>query len=154
MNHSAEFRRCLEECDAAAVRKLWQHMAPHLHQPESDHEALATIHRARTEMASMRFRLRAYSHRWLIDNGYPSALPDEFKPRAERLYPQIAEGVGIAVRAMSELMRPAVKVIQGAMTDAVSEAYADGRTDAGYVKGRIMAARQETVRSLFGRLYK
>src|SRR5882724_2493650 len=115
MPHAAEFRRCLEECDISAVRKLWWHLAPNLHQPASDHEALATIHRARTEAAWMRLRPRAYSHRWLLDHGYPSALPDELKPKAERLYPRIVEAVGISVNVTSPILKPLMALVHQAM---------------------------------------
>src|SRR5882724_6378311 len=123
MPHAAEFRRCLEECDISAVRKLWWHLAPDLHKPASDHEALATIHRARTEAVWMHLRLRAYSHRWLLDHGYPSALPDELKPKAERLYPQIVEAVGISVNTVSSRLKPLAVIIRQNMADAVMEAY-------------------------------
>lgn len=149
-NHSSEFFRCLEECDVTAIRKLWQCVAPDLHQPATNHEAEATIHRARTEMESMGFRLRAYSHRWLISNGYPSALPDELRPRAERIYPRIVEGVGIAVKTTSELLRPAMLVVRNAMCDAVKEAYEDRHTDPHFVRSRIMNARSTSIKRLFG----
>src|SRR6266576_2926507 len=109
--HSTEFRRCLVECDIVAIRKLWQHIAPHLHQPTTHHEAETTIHRTRTEMATMPFRLRAYSHRWLVDQGYPSGLPDKDRPRAERMYPTVVEGVGIAVKVGSSLLQPLVPIL-------------------------------------------
>jgi hypothetical protein len=149
MQHSAEFRRCLEECDVPAVRKLWRHLAPHLHQPANDQEALATIHRARSEAAWMHLRPRAYSHRWLLDHGYPSALPDELRPRAERIYPRVVEGVGISVNAASELLKPAVQFVRQAMSDAVMEAYADGRTDTDFIKARMAAARHAAFRVFF-----
>lgn len=97
----------------------------------------------------MALRDRAYSHRWLIDNGYPSALPDDLKPKAERMYPRIVEGVGIAAKASSELMRPAIPIIRRAMSDAVSEAYAERRTDPVYVKARILEARRLCIKKLF-----
>ena len=145
-NHSAEMMRCLEECDVVAIRKLWRHIALYLHQPATDHEAEATIHRARTEMPSMRFRLRAYSHRWLVDNGYPSALPDELRPRAERIYPSIVEGVGIAVKTSS----PIKKIILEAMSVSVLDAYTEKIVNPIFVKERIMAAREKTIKKLFG----
>src|SRR6476620_6475738 len=101
MDCSAAMRQCLEEANAPAVRKLWAEMCPHLPQPESDFEALACLHRARTEARSMPLNLRAYSHRWLLDRGFPSGLPDHLKPKADRLYPQVVSAVGIAVTVRS-----------------------------------------------------
>ena len=106
MQHSAEVRRCLIDCDVAQLRKLWQHVAPHLPQPETDADALVSLHFARTLASFVSFRARAYSHRWLIDNGWPSGLPDHMKPRAERLYPRVVEGVGVSVNASSKLFQP------------------------------------------------
>ena len=83
--HAAEARRCIRECDVAQMRKLWQHIAPHLPQPKDDVEALTSMHYARTVAEFVPLNGRAYSHRWLIDNGYPSGLPDraEAKGRAD-----------------------------------------------------------------------
>src|ERR1044072_6980895 len=94
-------RRCLEECDVAGIRALWAQIPPGMPQPHTDAEALATIHRARTEANSIALRLRAYSHRWLEDRGLPSGLPDELRPRAERMYPRVVDGVGISVNIRS-----------------------------------------------------
>ena len=44
---------------------------------------VAAIHLARTKSELLRFKLRAYSHAWLIDHGYPSLLPDELRPTFE-----------------------------------------------------------------------
>lgn len=142
------FRHCLEECDVIGIRRLWAHVAPDLPQPTNDHEALATLHRARTEARSIALRLRAYSHRWLLDHGYPSGLPDELKPRAERLYPQVVEAVGIAVGSKYPEV---VTSIRGAMEYAVLDTHADGVTDPVIVKNRMMEARARERRALFGR---
>lgn len=145
-DHSAEFRRCLSECDVVAIRKLSNHVFPNAPQPTNDKEALATIHYARTQSKWMDLRLRAYSHRWLVDQGYPSALPDELRPRAERMYPIIVEGVGIATKTTE----PAAKLIRQAMSDAVQDAYASKQTDPLFIKQRMIEARGKTIRRLFG----
>lgn len=150
VQHSAEFSRCLVTCDVVGIRRLWKHVAPHLPQPGSDRDALVAIHHARTQAKSISLRLRAYSHRWLLDNGYPSGLPDELKPRAERMYPKVVEGVGIAVKAGSALMQPIAPIIRGAMEDVVREAYADGKTDPVFVKGRMLEARKVALKKLMG----
>lgn len=143
--YSDDFLRCLVECDVTGIRKLWAHVAPHLSQPD-DKDALVSIHHARTQAQSIPFKLRAYSHRWLVDQGYPSGLPDELKPRAERIYPVTQECVGIAALNKS----PITHLTQAAMRDAVSEAYADKRTDPVFVKARMMEARETTIRKLVG----
>lgn len=151
MDLSAEMRRALEECDVGTVRQLWARMSPHLPQPQSDAETLACIHRARTEARSIPLNLRFYSHRWLEDRGWPSGLPDELKPRAKRLYPQIASAVGIAVKIGDPQLSAAAVEIRGAMECAVFEAEADGKLlDAPFVKGRMMEARTKAKKQLFG----
>jgi hypothetical protein len=149
MKHSAEMRRCLVDCDVAQMRKLDQHLMPHLREM-SDGEVLITIHITRTFSDFIPFRLRAYSHRWLQDHGYPSKLPDHLKPRAERIYPQIVDGVGIAVKAGSDLFKPVVGIIRGAMSDAVLECYADNRKEPEFVKARMKDAKDKTIRKLLG----
>lgn len=150
MQHANEFRRCLVELDVAGIRRLWAFVSPHLPQPESDKDALISLHMARTQSSLVELKLRAYSHRWLLDTGYPSGLPDELKPKAERLYPKLVGAVGIAVRASSEFMRPVAAEVQKAMSDAVAEAYADGREDPAFVQERMFEARSRVRRKLLG----
>jgi hypothetical protein len=144
--HSAEFRRCLVECDVAGIRALWSHVSPNMPQPPDDAAALIAIHIARTQAESVPLKLRAYSHRWLLDNGYPSQLPDNLKPSAERIYPRIASAVGVCVKAGSEWRKPLAAAMQQAMSDAVAEAYADGRTEPEFVKARMGEARAKVLR--------
>jgi hypothetical protein len=150
--HSAEFRRCLEQLDVAGVRRLWRHMSPHLPQPANDAEALVTLHHARTQTESIAIRLRAWSHRWLLDHGYPSGLPDHMKPSAERIYPRVVEGVGISVNFRSPILQPITGLVRGAMEDAVSEAYADKKTEPSFVRARMQQAKATTIRKLVGRI--
>src|SRR5262252_6110655 len=124
--HSAELRRCLLACDIEGVRRLWQHVAPHLPQPESDAAALMSIHYARTQMVSLPLKARAYSHRWLIDNGFPSGLPDALKPKAERIYPRIIDAVGIATGTRNPAMVPVVIAIRDKTAETVLDCYANG----------------------------
>src|SRR4030095_5489628 len=130
-------RRCLETCDVPGIRTLWQSLAPHLPQPTDDAQVVATIHYARTLARSIRMRERAYSHRWLVDAGYPSGLPDHLRPRAERLYPRIVEGVGVAVQTRA----PLALAIRDAVSNAVLECYADGKTEPTVVRARMHEAR-------------
>lgn len=101
---------------------------------------------ARTAAGSIALQLRAYSHRWLLDNGYPSQLSDDLKPRAERLYPKVEGVVGISVNSKY----PAVqRAIEGAMQNAVIETYADGhRDEPEVVRARMMEARERERRGL------
>lgn len=151
-NHSAEFRRCLEQLDVAGVRALWRHMSPHLAQPKTDAEALFTLHHARTQTESIAIKLRAWSHRWLLDNGYPSGLPDHLKPSAERIYPRVVESVGISVNFLSPVLKPIGKLVRGAMENAVLDAYAEKRTEPEFLRARMAEARQTAIRKLVGRL--
>jgi hypothetical protein len=146
-DYSAAFRQCLVELDVALGLKLWRHVFPHLPQPADDAEMLITLHMGRTASASVADRLRFYSHRWLLDQGYPSRLPDHLKPRAERMYPKVVTGVGISVNSkFPEVQR----VVHGAMRDAVLEAYDDGRTEPEFVKARMMEERSRARKKLFG----
>ena len=145
-----DVRRCLLELDVPGIRTAWAQRSPHLPQPTSDHEALICIHRARTQAGSIPFRLRAYSHRWLVERGLPSGLPDRMRPRAEQVVTQVVEGVGVAVIAGSSLTRPIVGMVRNAMSDAASECYADGQREPEIVRRRMLEARATTVRHLLG----
>jgi len=142
--HEAEMRRCLEALDVEGARRLWHHLAPHM-AGCGNAEALASLHMARTQAESIAFRLRAYSHRWLTDNGYPSGLPDEMKPKAERIYPTIVTTVGISV--ISKYPQVSGE-IGDAMRDVVENCYADGKEDPEYIRPRMLEARQIARRRL------
>lgn len=150
----AAFRALLEAGDVDALRKAWSRVAPHLPQPASREQAEVVMHHARTQTASLPLRARAWSHRWLSERGLPSGLPDPLRPKAERIYPRIAEGVGISVNFKSAWMKPAAAEVRGAMEDAVSEAYADTRggqrPDPGFVAARMKDAKARKLRALFG----
>lgn len=150
LDHSAEFRRCMVELDIVTMRKLWRHVSPHLPQPKTDEETLAALHLARTQARSMPLKLRAYSHRWLTERGIPSQLPDQLRPKAERMYPVVADAVGISVNAKSSILQPIVPLIRGAMESAVLESYADGQKDPSIIKVRMNEAKLTTVRKLVG----
>lgn len=145
MQHSAEMRRCLIGCDVAQVRKLWREIAPHLPQPENDAAALTALHYARTLAVFVPFRLRAYSHCWLLDRGLPSGLPDHMKPRAQRIYPRVVGCVGTSSQASPGGVKTAFnRAIEKVMVNAVLETYADGHGEQPeIVKARIMEKRAE-----------
>lgn len=145
-----QFRAAAEAGDLETLRRLWAHACPHLPPLPAGETARMVLHHARTQMASLPLKARAWSHRWLLDHGFPSGLPDALKPKAERLYPQVVSAVGICVRPRTEAARPAALEIRGAMEDAVSDAYAEGRTDPAFVAARMREARAKVTRQLFG----
>lgn len=144
-DYSAAFRQCLVDLDVSLGRKLWRHVSPHLSQPANDAEMLATLHMARTATEGIDARLRFYSHRWMLDLGYPSQLPDRLKPSAERMYPRVVDAVGVSVNSKY----PVVKAeIGSAMSNAVLETYADGVQDPVIVRSRMLEARERSRRAL------
>jgi hypothetical protein len=151
MDGSAEMRRCLEEVDVEGVRALWRQVAPQLPQSVTDHDALIAIHHARTQSDWLRITDRFYSHRWLLDHGMLSGLPDHLRPSAERMYPRVVSAVGISINMRSELLKPVVPLIRSAVENAVNEAYADGKgDDIPHLKRRMAEARKIVTRKLLG----
>lgn len=135
MDHAAEFRRCLEMLDVRGIRKLWQHVSPHLPQPATDDEALYTIHLARVEMKdAISPKLREYSKRWLD----------------ERKIGRVSHAVGIAVGMQRDWSDPR-KVdkflnVRGSMEHAVNVAIKDGvdlEKEASEIKDRMLVARKK-----------
>lgn len=133
------FRQVLAELDVKAARRLWLGFLG-----QSDNDVLAALHLARTQAASIEFSLRAWSHAWLLDHGIPSALPDELRPRAERLYPRRIGAVGLVV--VDRDPQRALHV-RGAMEGAVLDAYGqDKEPKDEQVKRGIIAARDRALR--------
>lgn len=146
-----EFRQALLDGDFRKLVAMWAAIFPHLPAPANDEQAEACMHQARTAANSLPLRARAYSHRWLTERLLPTHLPDSLRPAADRLYPQVAKGVLISVKATSDLMRPIIGHVRTSMEHAVLEAEADGRLDdSPYVKGRMTVARERTVKALLG----
>lgn len=140
----------LEAGDVEACRAHFAAHAPHFPQAATREEAEITMHIARTMTNGLTLRARSYSHRWLCERGLPSSLPDDLKPKAERLYPRVVEGVLISVlnrRGMSE----AKPIVEAAMAEVVADAYARGKTDPAYVSGLMADAKARSMQSLFGR---
>lgn len=145
-----EFRAALEAGDVVLIRRMWSAFMPHLPQPQTQAEAEAFMHHARTQAESITFRARAWSHRWLTERDIPSGLPDRLRPSAERVYPRVVEGVGISVNTRSEYLRPAMVEVRRSMEDAVADCYANGDTAPELVRARMGEAREGTMRRLFG----
>jgi hypothetical protein len=148
MNYREVMRRALEEHDVITCCKLWEYVAPNMPQPTTDAEAFFIMHHACTQAENVSLRSRAYSHRWLLDHGYSSGLPDELKPKAERMYPKIVDAIGIACGSTSEAMRPLMPHVQGAMENVVLEHYADGIKDPKIIKPRMLEARKKVIKKL------
>lgn len=142
--------RCLSEIDISGIRRLWRHVSPNI-PPMDDQKTLVAIHMARTQTASLSISLRAYSHRWLCDRDFQSHLPDDLKPKAERIYPKIVQGVGISVNFTSPILKPAGKIIERAMADAVEDAYSQNKRDPEFIRFVMSEARQRTIVQLFGK---
>lgn len=148
---AAVMRQVLEDLDVARMRKLWATVRPGLPQPPKgsagDRQMVVEMHLARTISKTVRFKFRAYSHAWLLEHGYPSALPDELRPKAQQLHPVVAHAVGIAVKSNI----PEVgDIIRRAMMDVVENCYADGKTDPLYVRTHMLEARKIAKRKLLG----
>jgi len=143
-------RRALEEHDVLTCCKLWEAVAPGMPHQKDPETACARMHIACTMADNVALRSRAYSHRWLLDHGLPSRLPDELKPKAERMFPKIADAIGIACGGTSELGRAIAPLVQGAMESVVLEHYADGVKDPRIIKPRMLEARKTTVKKLLG----
>lgn len=147
MAEAEQFRQALEDGDIPLLRRIWAEASPHLPQPGTDEDAEAVMHQARTQAESVSFSRRAYSHHWLRERGMFSSLPHELRPKAEQLYSNIVEAVGVAVRSEIPGLAPA---LEKAMSDAVAECYADGKTDPIFVRGRIALAKETYLNSVFG----
>ena len=151
-DHSAEMRRCLIALDVKAIRALWKHVAPEMPQPESDEEALVTMHMSRTSAEFLPLKLRAYSHAFLRDNGLPSQLPDHLRPSAEQLCPRIVDAVGYAPKFRSPLLKPLKPLIVKAVGDAIEDCYAENRTDPVFVTRQMHEAKEKVIKQLMGNI--
>ena len=150
--HQSEMIRVVAELDVPQYRKLWVHLFPHLpsFDGQSDYQVVAVMHMARTQMEPIADKLRFYSHRWLLDNGFPSQLPDKLKPSAEKMYPVVEGSVGIALKTHSPIMAPILDRIVGAMSDAVMYCYANNDKEPVIVRKQMEHARVKITKKLVG----
>lgn len=151
VKYADQFRQALERGDAAELWRIWAHAFPNMPGPKTYAQAEIVMHRARTEARSMPLKVRAYSHSWLCERGIPSALPDNLRPKAERMYPRIVAAVGIAVKVPA-IIAPVGLAVQKAMSDAVLELQADGVAldNRPLVHARMFEARERTLNKLLG----
>ncbi len=148
---ASDLRALLEAGDVEQCRAHFAAHAPHLPQAETREQAEIVMHTARTMTQGLTLRARAWSHRWLCERGLPSSLPDDLKPKAERIYPRVVEGVLISVlnrRGMEE----AKPLVEADIAEVVADAYARGKTDPAYISGLMADAKERSMRSLFGKV--
>jgi hypothetical protein len=143
-SHAAAFKRALENA-TSKVQELFGARCAASAATENDVITLVTIHHARTQAPNIVFKLRAYSHAWLTERGFPSGLPDKLRPKAQRMYPRIVDAVGIAVKT-PPWRRELGKAIQKAMSDVVEDCYANGDTDPVLMRARMTEARMKVLR--------
>lgn len=143
-------RQCLIELDARRARTIWHVIAPHLPRCDSDADMLTTLHVMRTAESHLTRwfprHLRFYSHRWLLDQGLPSLLPDHLKPSAERMYPKKMRVLGYAPAGAAG--EEACAMIGAAMFTKFAELEADGTTDKARAEPEIQRARFKERRAL------
>jgi hypothetical protein len=129
--YEREILRCLIALDVPGIRKVWKQMAPHLDQPESDWDALRTMHEARMRMLRISPQHKRYSEHWLREL--------ESKTR-------IAPAVGIAIKAFKTENAQRARDVQGEMAEAVLVAVRDGvsiENEVPEVHRRMKLARQK-----------
>lgn len=148
---ASEFRLLLERGDVEGCRRYWHKHAPNMPQLETREQAEIAMHMARTAAESVMFEMRAWSDRWLEERGLPSQLPDQLKLEARRTHPRVAEAVGISVNFRSAVLAPAAAEIQGVMSDAVEDCFANGDRDPELVRARMFEVKDRAMRKLFGR---
>ena len=136
---AASLRRALAETDVDGLLRLWPTMFPAYPPPQNREDALRTLHLARTGTSAISMSLRQYSHRWLKERGFPSALPEKDWP---------VEKVGVVGIAVRSSYPEVAKAIRGVMEHAVMDAYADGRRDPDFIRGRMFEARKRERKAL------
>lgn len=145
------FREALLKLDVTLLRRMWHFIEPNLPQPKTDEECLKTAHIARTAMKSIPLKARMYSYRWLVERGLPTQLPDNLKPEAERVYPQMVEAVAISSKSASKILQPVLNDVRKSMEDVVNDAYASSKSpDPLKLKAAMQEARKKKIKELLG----
>lgn len=86
--------RALEEGDVKFILRNWSTLFPAYPAPKDEEEAEITLHVARTAAQSVQMELRNYSHKWLMERGYPSMLPQHLREIAVKGQ----TGIGVSLR--------------------------------------------------------
>lgn len=154
-DYNTAMRQCLIDVDVGLMRKLTATVFPQFPAPGTDAEVEGSIHYARTVAESIPFRYRAYSHAWLCERALPSGLPDDLRPKAERMYPRIVDAVGVAVLATgstSEEKRQLGGLVRDAMNEVVMDHYSSDRArEPERIKRDMLRRRTEFWKRLFER---
>ena len=131
----------LADMDVGRCMDLWRAAFPNMPCPETIAEAEIAMHMARTATESLPKRARVWSFQWLEERGLPSHLPDEMKPDR----PEIATGVGIAVRSLSHDPDRVARAsaLQEKLAGAVEDAFLSGVRDAPRLKSMMNKIRSE-----------
>jgi hypothetical protein len=122
-------------------------------QPKTKKDTLATLHVCRTVNEKADFKLRAYSHAWLIERSLPSQLPDHLKPRAERLYPRIVTAAAYSINFRSPFLKPIKPLVLQAIDARMNELWADNKNkapDSQLVLKEICDTKNNMMRKLIG----
>lgn len=139
---SDAFRDAMLALDIRAARRLWLPFAG-----ASDEQVLIVLHHARTQAESFGLRDRAFSHRWLLERGLPSGLPDKLRPAAERLCPKRVGAVGIAFKNVTgRISAEQLREAERAMADGAAELYAAGVDAPERVRPRLIELRDRVLR--------
>lgn len=112
------------------MRRLHAHIWPHYPQPETDADALFSMHVARTQLQMIPEAARQYSEQWLI----------------ERQRGKFAKAVGVAIKALTPGSARRASNRAEAMLDAVNESIKAGidiDTEADEVRRRMEIARKK-----------
>jgi hypothetical protein len=124
LKHSAEFRRCLLECDVTKLLQLHRLIAPYS-PGMSAAEAAVTMHMARVETKNFPLKVRQYSVEWLADQGYSKI--DGGWQRIDALEKKVfAEAVGISSSTASGHKLPLNRKIMRGMSDVLLNGIAKG----------------------------
>jgi len=145
----SDYYRALEAGDSKELRRLWSHSHSHLPQV-SEKEAEKMLHLARCGTGTLPLKLRAYSHRWLVERNIPSPLPDEIRPECERLYPRIADSVALCFRASNPAFKEVAAYAQHKASLAVEEMWAENDKDPLRVRNRIKEVKLQSEREMLG----
>lgn len=140
--YSDAMMRCIRDCDAVLAMRIWKWERPNAAQPENVYQATMMLHYARTKLSNIPHKERFWSHCWLLDHAFPSALPDHLRAKAERMYPVEVAVVGIASGSGPQRKNAFNYAVEKVMSDAVLEMQADGhRLGAPIVKARMLEKR-------------
>lgn len=132
-------RRALMELSISDARRICEEVYPSMPLPKEDEAVLMAMHQLRTAHDVIPARQRYYSHRWLLDHGFASRLPDRLKAPAERMYPKVIHTVLFAPAGKAG--PEATGLITAAVNDAILDCEANGDLLTPWTKIQMMRAR-------------